>query len=73
MTSSIKFAGLPNTRLATYLENRVNTFLRKKDAGAGEVIIRVLSSADKATEVKTGMRARLVGSNDVFRLSVGAY
>ncbi|XP_041359356.1 CREB-binding protein-like isoform X4 [Gigantopelta aegis] len=49
---------LPNTKLGTYLENRVNNFLRKKDVGAGEVSIRVLSSSDKVVEVKQGMKKR---------------
>jgi len=50
--------GLPTTKLGTYLENRVNSFLKKKDAGAGEVTIRVLSSSDKLVEIKNGMRSR---------------
>ena len=50
--------GLPNTKLGAYLENRVNSFLRKKDTGAGEVVIRILSSSDKASEVKFGMKNR---------------
>ncbi|NP_001191640.1 CREB-binding protein [Aplysia californica] len=49
---------LPTTKLGTYLENRVNNFLRKKDSGAGEVTIRVLSSYDKMTEVKPLMKKR---------------
>ncbi|KAH9488456.1 hypothetical protein Btru_062790 [Bulinus truncatus] len=49
---------LPPTKLGTYLENRINNFLRKKDTQAGEVTIRVLSSYDKMTEVKPMMRKR---------------
>ena len=49
---------LPTTKLGTYLENRVNSFLKRKDAGAGEVTIRVLSSSDKEVEVKPCMRAK---------------
>ncbi|XP_025086148.1 CREB-binding protein-like isoform X2 [Pomacea canaliculata] len=49
---------LPTTKLGTYLENRVNNFLKKKDMGAGEVTIRVLSSYDKVTEVKPLMMSR---------------
>jgi len=45
---------LPQTKLGTYLENRVNSFLKKKDAGAGEVTIRVLASSEKIVEVKPG-------------------
>lgn len=57
--------GLPHSKLGAYLENRVNTFLRKKDSGAGDVAIRVLSSTDKVTEVKPGMKARLVYGLDI--------
>ena len=49
---------LPSTQLGTYLENRVNSFLKKKDAGAGEVTIRVLASSEKNVEVKPGMKTR---------------
>ena len=53
-----RYTGLPNTKLGIYLENRVNNFLKNKDAGAGEVTIRVLSSSDKSVEVKQGMKSR---------------
>ena len=56
--NKLYFIGLPTTKLGTYLENRINSFLKKKDAGAGEVTIRVLSSSDKVVEVKNGMKAR---------------
>ena len=46
------------TKLGTYLESRVNSFLKKKDAGAGDVTIRVLASSEKVVEVKSGMKAR---------------
>lgn len=49
---------LPTSKLGTYLENRVNSFLKKKDSGAGEVTIRVLSSSDKTVEVKPGLKSR---------------
>ena len=52
------YVGLPTTKLGTYLENRVNSFLKRKDAGAGDVTIRVLSSSDKAVDVKPLMRER---------------
>ena len=42
--------GLPQTKLGSYLENRVNGFLRRQ-GGAGEVTIRVLSSSEKSVEV----------------------
>lgn len=54
----LRYPGLPNTKLGIYLENRVNNFLKNKDAGAGEVTIRVLSSSDKTVEVKQGMKSR---------------
>ena len=61
------FSGLPSTKLGTYLENRINSFLKKKDAGAGEVTIRVLSSSDKTVEVKPGMKTRyLLFSTFIF-------
>ena len=50
--------GLPGCKLSVYLESRVNNFLKKKNIGAGEVVIRVLASGDKETEVKQTMRDR---------------
>ena len=52
------FSELPKTKLGTYLENRVNNFIRKKDMGSGDVTIRVLSSYDKQTEIKPQMKKR---------------
>ena len=49
---------LPTTRLGTYIENRVNNFLRKKEAESGEVHIRVVYTGDKHVEVKGGMKKR---------------
>ncbi|XP_052796528.1 histone lysine acetyltransferase CREBBP-like isoform X2 [Mya arenaria] len=49
---------LPGSKLGNYLENRINTFLKKKDAGAGEVFIKVLSSSEKKVEVRPGMKAK---------------
>ncbi|ODN03688.1 CREB-binding protein, partial [Orchesella cincta] len=60
---------LPTTKLGTYIETRVNNFLKKKEAGAGEVYIRVVSSSEKVVEVKPGMRNRFVEQgelNDTF-------
>ncbi|GFT06941.1 CREB-binding protein [Trichonephila clavipes] len=51
---------LQHSKLGTYIENRVNSFLKKKDCGAGEVTIRVVSSSEKFVEVKPGMKARYV-------------
>ena len=56
--ADLTMSGLPSTKLGTYLENRVNNFLRKKEAGAGEVFIKVISCTDKVVEVKPGMKAR---------------
>lgn len=56
---------LPTTKLGIYIETRVNNFLKKKEAGAGEVHIRVLSSSDKMVEVKPGMRSRFVESGEL--------
>lgn len=52
--------GLQQSKLGQYIENRVNSFLKKKDCGAGEVTIRVVASSEKYVDVKPGMRARLV-------------
>lgn len=49
---------LPTTRLGNYIENRVNNFLRKKEADSGEVYIRVVYSGEKTVEVKQGMKTR---------------
>lgn len=49
---------LPNTKLGQFLENRVNNYLKKKEAQCGEVTIRVLSSSDKLCEVKERMREK---------------
>lgn len=56
---------LPTTKLSTFIENRVNNFLKKKEAGAGEVSIRVVASADKITEVKPGMKSRFVDNGEM--------
>lgn len=56
---------LPQTKLSVYIETRVNNFLKKKEAGAGEVHVRVVSSSDKMVEVKPGMRSRFVESNEM--------
>lgn len=51
---------LPTTKLGTYIETRVNNFLKKKESGAGEVTVRVVSSSEKIVEVKPGMKSRQV-------------
>lgn len=40
---------LPSSKLGVYIETRVNNFLKKKEAGSGEVHIRVVSSSDKVS------------------------
>lgn len=54
----IFITGLQQTKLGQYIENRVNSFLKKKESGAGEVTVRVVSSSEKFVEVKPGMKAR---------------
>lgn len=49
---------IPNTKLGTYLEDRVTSFLKNKDVAAVDVTIKVLSSGDKVVKVKPGMNAR---------------
>ncbi|XP_018572292.1 CREB-binding protein isoform X4 [Anoplophora glabripennis] len=56
---------LPVTNLGIYIENRVNIFLKKKEAGAGEVSIRVVSSSEKVVEVKPGMRGKFVETGEL--------
>jgi len=56
---------LATSKLGTYIETRVNNFLKKKEAGAGEVFIRVVSSSDKIVEVKAGMKHRYVECGDL--------
>lgn len=55
---NIFITGLQQTKLGQYIENRVNSFLKKKESGAGEVTVRVVSSSEKFVEVKPGMKAR---------------
>ncbi len=49
---------LPVTKLGTWIETRVNNFLKKKEAEAGDVHIRVVYTGDKVVEVKPGMKRR---------------
>ncbi|XP_076316110.1 CREB-binding protein-like isoform X2 [Tachypleus tridentatus] len=51
---------MQQTKLGNYIENRVNNFLKKKEAGSAEVTIRVVASGEKIMEVKPGMRSRYV-------------
>ncbi|XP_065566300.1 CREB-binding protein-like [Artemia franciscana] len=54
---------LPTTSLGTFLESRVNNFLKKREATAGEVFIRVVSSVEKVAEVLPGTKSRFCGEN----------
>ncbi|XP_066489479.1 histone acetyltransferase p300 [Tiliqua scincoides] len=57
---------LPTTRLGTFLENRVNDFLRRQNhLESGEVIVRVVHTSEKTVEVKPGMKARFVDSGEM--------
>ena len=56
-------AGLPQSTLGRLIENRVNDFLKTQDSEAGYVTIRIVSSVDKAVDVKPGMKARYVITN----------
>uniref|UniRef100_A0A2D4IPP6 histone acetyltransferase n=1 Tax=Micrurus lemniscatus lemniscatus TaxID=129467 RepID=A0A2D4IPP6_MICLE len=57
---------LPTTRLGTFLENRVNEFLRRQNhPESGEVIVRVVHTSEKTVEVKPGMKARFVDSGEM--------
>lgn len=66
-TDSVFSVGLPATRLGTFLENRVNDFLKRQNhPEAGEVTVRVVHASDKTVEVKPGMKARYVLSISSF-------
>ena len=57
---------LPATRLGTFLENRVNDFLKRQNhPEAGEVTVRVVYASDKTVEVKPGMKVRFVDSGEM--------
>ena len=53
--------GLATTKLATYLEDRIDDYLHRVNAhrqGAGHVTIRVVSSSDKTLETRMLMKER---------------
>ncbi|XP_062840923.1 CREB binding protein b isoform X2 [Trichomycterus rosablanca] len=57
---------LQSTRLGTYIEDRVNKFLKRQNhPEAGEVFVRVVASSDKMVDVKPGMKARFVDSGEM--------
>jgi len=51
---------LPQTKLGEHIEKRVNAFLKtaENNENAGYVHIRIVSSQNKAVEVRPGMRER---------------
>ncbi|KAM4598373.1 CREB binding protein b [Polymixia lowei] len=58
---------LQTTRLGTYIEDRVNKYLKRQNhPEAGEVFVRVVASSDKTVEVKPGMKSRFVDSGEMM-------
>uniref|UniRef100_A0A8C6KGR7 histone acetyltransferase n=1 Tax=Nothobranchius furzeri TaxID=105023 RepID=A0A8C6KGR7_NOTFU len=54
------------TRLGTYIEDRVNKYLKRQNhPEAGEVFVRVVASSDKTVDVKPGMKSRFVDSGEM--------
>lgn len=61
MFSLSLYTGLPQTKLGSFLEMRVNDFLkRQNNPESGEVFIRVVHVSDKVVEVKPGMKSRYI-------------
>lgn len=59
LTLNHKFKGLQSTKLGTYIEDRVNKYLKRQNhPEAGEVFVRVVASSDKMVEIKPGMKSR---------------
>ncbi|XP_074552379.1 histone acetyltransferase p300 isoform X2 [Halichoeres trimaculatus] len=57
---------LPQTKLGSYLETRVNDYLKRQHhPETGEVTIRVVHVSDKTVEVKPGMKSRFVDSGEM--------
>ncbi|MCJ8739495.1 hypothetical protein PDJAM_G00047830 [Pangasius djambal] len=57
---------LQTTRLGTYIEDRVNKYLKRQShPDAGEVFVRVVASSDKMVDVKPGMKSRFVDSGEM--------
>lgn len=57
---------LPHCKLSQHLENRVNSYLRKKDGcHSVDVIIRVLASSDKEVEVKPYVKSKFCSSGEM--------
>ncbi|OAF69758.1 hypothetical protein A3Q56_02475 [Intoshia linei] len=58
LETKVSFKRLQSTKMGTYLENRLNSFLKKKDEYVGEIIVRVVAITDRYVEVKPRMRER---------------
>lgn len=59
LTLNHNFKGLQSTKLGTYIEDRVNKYLKRQNhPEAGEVFVRVVASSDKMVEIKPGMKSR---------------
>ncbi|XP_068192840.1 CREB binding protein b isoform X2 [Antennarius striatus] len=57
---------LQSTRLGTYIEDRVNKYLKRQNhPEAGEVFVRVVASSDKTVDIKPGMKSRFVDSGEM--------
>ncbi|XP_035380966.1 histone acetyltransferase p300 [Electrophorus electricus] len=57
---------LPQTKLGSFLETRVNDFLKRQShPETGDVTIRVVHVSDKIVEVKPGMKSRFVDSGEM--------
>ncbi|KAK2833764.1 hypothetical protein Q5P01_017653 [Channa striata] len=57
---------LPQTKLGSYLETRVNDYLKRQShPESGEVTIRVVHVSDKVVEVKPGMKSRFVDTGEM--------
>uniref|UniRef100_A0A3Q1FDS4 histone acetyltransferase n=1 Tax=Acanthochromis polyacanthus TaxID=80966 RepID=A0A3Q1FDS4_9TELE len=57
---------LQSTRLGTYIEDRVNKYLKRQNhPEAGEVFVRVVASSDKTVDVKPGMKSKFVDSGEM--------
>ncbi|XP_058875041.1 histone acetyltransferase p300 isoform X3 [Acipenser ruthenus] len=57
---------LPQTKLGSFLETRVNDYLRRQNhPESGDVTIRVVHVSDKVVEVKPGMKSRFVDTGEM--------
>uniref|UniRef100_A0A672T2D8 histone acetyltransferase n=1 Tax=Sinocyclocheilus grahami TaxID=75366 RepID=A0A672T2D8_SINGR len=57
---------LPQTKLGSFLETRVNEYLKRQNLPeSGDVTVRVVHVSDKVVEVKPGMKSRFVDSGEM--------